>query len=235
MHNSNDADEAPLPAPFEDISCEAERHPILLVKSKARSRSPYTDQFGLRQPPPPSKLYGGDNLHYLTSVRAVDTARGNTAMMMLTSLQRREYLQEDQDLLPFHHERETYIPSTRGTVSTACYDACHEAEAMQEILMKQSYEDNVDNRPKIQGLEDVKIFARRSTLLMKNGPSDRRSVEDRMEDLLKEYQYDKMRARTQKIDSAQRAEPYVPFPDKNVDSQRSATTLPRKELDETAP
>ncbi|CAL8575994.1 hypothetical protein XPA_001888 [Xanthoria parietina] len=215
MHNSNDADEAPLPAPFEDISCEAERRPTLLVKSKARSRSPYTDRFGLRQPPPPSKLYGGDNLHYLTS--------------------RREYLKEDQDLLPFHHEPETYIPSTRGTVSTACYDTFHEAEAMQEILMEQGYKYNVDNRPQLQGLEDVKTFARRSTLLMKNGPSDRRSVEDRMEDLLKEYSFDKMREPTRKIDSAQRAEPYVPFPDKNVDSQRSATTLPRKESEETAP
>ncbi|KAI4284042.1 MAG: hypothetical protein L6R38_001725 [Xanthoria sp. 2 TBL-2021] len=199
IQRSIDADEAPLPAPFEDKSSEAESHMTPLVKSKARSRSPYTDRFGLRQPPPPSKLYGGDNLHYLTG--------------------RREYLKEDQDLLPFHHEPETYIPSTRRTVSTAGCDTFQEAEAMQGVLMEQSYKDRVDNRAKLHRLEDIKTF----------------TLEDRMEDLLKEYSFDKMRPRTRKVDGAQAAEPYVPFPGRNVDCQRSAGTLPRKELDEMTP
>ncbi|KAI4249034.1 MAG: hypothetical protein L6R42_009101 [Xanthoria sp. 1 TBL-2021] len=228
-------DEAPLPAPFEDKSTEAESHMTPLAKSKARSRSPYTDRFGLRQPPPPSKLYGGDNLHYLTGVCVIDAMMRNTAVPMLTSVQRREYLKEDQDLLPFHHEPETYIHSTRRTVSTAGCDTFQEAEAMQGVLMEQTYKDHVDNRAKLHCLEDIKTFTRRSCLLMKKSPSDRRSVEDRMEDLLKEYSFDKMRPRTRKVDGAQAAEPYVPFPGRNVDCQRSAGTLPRKELDEMTP
>lgn len=235
MQHLIDADEAPLPAPFEDKSTEAESHMTPLAKSKARSRSPYTDRFGLRQPPPPSKLYGGDNLHYLTGVRVIDAMMRNTAVPMLTSVQRREYLKEDQDLLPFHHEPETYIPSTRRTVSTAGCDTFQEAEAMQGVLMEQTYKDRVDNRAKLHCLEDIKTFTRRSCLLMKKSPSDRRSVEDRMEDLLKEYSFDKMRPRTRKVDGAQAAEPYVPFPGRNVDCQRSAGTLPRKELDEMTP
>lgn len=78
IQRSIDADEAPLPAPFEDKSSEAESHMTPLVKSKARSRSPYTDRFGLRQPPPPSKLYGGDNLHYLTGVCVIDATMRNS-------------------------------------------------------------------------------------------------------------------------------------------------------------
>ena len=53
-----------------EISSEAESDTAPLVRSKARtsSRSPYIDQFGLQQPPPPSKLFGGDNLHHITEV-----------------------------------------------------------------------------------------------------------------------------------------------------------------------
>ncbi|KAL8929991.1 MAG: hypothetical protein Q9172_000223 [Xanthocarpia lactea] len=170
-------------------------------RSKTRSRSPYIDRFGLQQPPPPSNLYGGENVHPVT--------------------RRREYFEEEQKLLPFHHDPETYVPSERACLSTAAVSAIQEATEMKEVWMQQSLKDHVDYSEHIRYLECVATFAHRSCF-MKKSPSDPRSMEGRMEDLLKEYSFDRMRPPKRKVEGAQAAEPYVPYPDgRNVECQRS--------------
>ncbi|KAL8845199.1 MAG: hypothetical protein Q9205_003417 [Flavoplaca limonia] len=200
-----------------EISSEAESDTAPLVRSKARTRSksPYIDQFGLQQPPPPSKLFGGDNLHHMT--------------------ERREYLKEDQVLLPFHHDPETYVPSRRTTVSTAGCATFQEAEVMQQSLIEESRRSGTNKKEQLLHLERIKSFTFQSCHIMSRRRSDYRSVEAQMEDLLKEYGFDKMKAPVRKVEGAAMG-PYVPYPGQNaVDCQRSAGTLPRKELDETTP
>ncbi|KAL8894402.1 MAG: hypothetical protein Q9192_004348 [Flavoplaca navasiana] len=200
-----------------EISSEAGSDTAPLVRSKARtrSRSPYIDQFGLQQPPPPSKLFGGDNLHHIT--------------------ERREYFKEDQALLPFHHDPETYVPSRRTTVSTAGCATFQEAEVMQQSLIEESSRSGTNKKEQLLHLERIKAFTFQSCQIMSRRRSDFRSVEAQMEGLLKEYGFDKMKAPIRKVEGAAMG-PYVPYPGRNaVDCQRSAGTLPRKELDETTP
>ncbi|KAL8858921.1 MAG: hypothetical protein Q9178_004600 [Gyalolechia marmorata] len=183
--------------------------------SRSRPRSPYTDRFGLQQPPPPSNLYGGENVHPVT--------------------RRREYFEEEQKLLPFHHDPETYVPSERACLSTAAVSAIQEATELKKAYVQQSLRDHVDCSEQIRELERVATFAHRSCF-MKKSPSDCRPMEDRMEDLLKEYSFDRMRPPLRKVEGAQAAEPYLPYPDgRSVDCQRSAGTSPRRGLDEMIP
>ena len=106
---------------------------------------------------------------------------------------------------------------------------------MKIAYMQQSLSDHVDNSEQIRNLERVATFVHRSCF-MKKSPSDPRSMEHRMEDLLKEYSFDRMKPPKRKVEGAQAAEPYVPYPNgRNVDCQRSAGTSPRRELDEMVP
>ncbi|KAL9026461.1 MAG: hypothetical protein Q9180_007480 [Flavoplaca navasiana] len=219
-----------------EISSEAESDTAPLVRSKARtrSRSPYIDQFGLQQPPPPSKLFGGDNLHHITEVYTSIVQRA-AEVTMLTTVQRREYLKDDQALLPFHHDPETYVPSRRTTVSTAGCATYQEAEVMQQSLIEDSSRSATNKKEQLLHLERIKTFTFQSCQIMSRRRSDFRSVEAQMEGLLKEYGFDKMKAPIRKVEGAAMG-PYEPYPGRNaVDCQRSAGTLPRKELDETTP
>lgn len=221
---------------IEEISSDAESDTVPLVRSKARtrSRSPYIDQFGLQQPPPPSKLFGGDNLHHITEV-CTSKAQRAAEVTMLTTVQRREYLKEDQLLLPFHHDPETYAPSTRTTVSTAGCATFQEAEVMQQSLIEESRKSGTNKQEQLLHLQRIKTFTFQSCQIMSRRRSDYRSVEAQMEELLKEYGFDKMKPPIRKVEGAAMG-PYVPYPGRNaVDCQRSAGTLPRKELDETTP
>lgn len=217
----------PVPASMV-VPSQVESHTTPRDKFRARSRSPYIDRFGLQQPPPPSKLYGDDNIHRDTGVCAIYTAMTSTPTLM--SLQRRVYLKEDQDLLPFHHEPETYIRSDRANHSTALVDAVTEATDMMNNIEHQSSIDHVDRRAQIHCLQGVSAFAHRSCL-MRNSVMDRRSIEDRMEALLKEYSFDRMKRLTRKVNGVQAPEPYVPYPERDNDCHRMAGKSPRKDFD----
>ncbi|KAL8993818.1 MAG: hypothetical protein Q9169_006062 [Polycauliona sp. 2 TL-2023] len=191
------ADEAPLPVPFDDVLSsqaesesdyvsDSEGHITRLTRTRAKSRAPYTDEFGLLQPPPPGKLFKGDNIDFLTG--------------------RREYLKEDQDLLPFHHDPETYLHATRQHVSTAIYDTVHEAEAMKREIMEEIRLTGVDKIQHLQTLNRIIEFTYRSGHVTEGNHKDRRSEEDQMEDLLKEYSFDRLERPIRKAKGA-RAEP----------------------------
>ncbi|KAL8847811.1 MAG: hypothetical protein Q9221_007163 [Calogaya cf. arnoldii] len=243
-HMSTDTDKAPLSAPFEDTKVEEKdesragsdmstdtdeaplpalvRGALARVKKNAESRAgsdmtpltrpgvkpihPYIDRFGLQQPPPPSNLYGGDNVNNLTG--------------------RREYLEDEVALLPFHHEPETWNPSSRRIVSTAGFDVYNEAEAMQKNLLDRAEREGVDVAADLYVLEGIKHFTHETCNVNDKSSLRGRSMEDQMEDILRKYSFDKMKLRTRKVDGAQAAEPYVSG--ENVDCQRSAGTLTRK-------
>ncbi|KAL8675443.1 MAG: hypothetical protein Q9168_000144 [Polycauliona sp. 1 TL-2023] len=223
---STTAGEAPLPTSFHDghskeeseseseSESASERDWTPMSEPKVKPRSYYIDQFSLQQPPPPSKLYGGENLDDLTG--------------------RREYFKEDRALLPFHHDPSTYLPSTRRLVATSGYDTIQEAIAMKEALMEHSRRERVDHGEELLKLDRIIHFAYRSCNITSTDQLGRRSEEDQMEGMLKEFGLDKMKPPVRKVEGAS-AEPYVPFPGRNMDCQRSAGTLPRKGLDETKP
>lgn len=149
---------------------------------------------------------------------------------MLTPLERREYLEFDVERLPWHHEPETYNFATRGHVSTAVYSATEALTQKQEEILLRSEKEDVDVDLEFHRLHDLHRFVR-ATCSMK--ASRGHSLEDKMEKLLVEYGYNKMKPPIRKRISREAPAPYVPYPNgRNVDCQRSAGTSPRKGLDE---
>ncbi|KAL8802329.1 MAG: hypothetical protein Q9182_003907 [Xanthomendoza sp. 2 TL-2023] len=192
-----------------DDSSESEKH-VPNPRRTAQTMHSSVDQFGLEHPPPPWKLYDGDNINPVTG--------------------RREYFEDDVDLLPFHHEPTSYLRATRRIAPTS-YASVHEAiENETNALVQKSFREGVDVGPKIRRLQDLERFAN-TTCTMR--ATRRWTLEVRMEELLVEYGYDKMKPPIRKRSSVEPAQLYVPYPNgKDVDCQRSAGTSPRKDLDE---
>ncbi|KAL8683150.1 MAG: hypothetical protein Q9186_000863 [Xanthomendoza sp. 1 TL-2023] len=192
-----------------DESFEPEAY-VPPTRRTARAMPSYIDEFGLEHPPPPWKLYGGDNTDVQTG--------------------RREYFEVDVQLLPFHHEPDTYIHATRRHVPTSGASVIEVIDNETNALVRKSFREGVDYGPQIRRLQDVERFVN-TTCTMR--ATRRQTLEDRMEELLVEYGYDKMKPPIRKRPGGEAAHPYVPYPNgRGVDCQRSAGTSPRRGLDE---
>ncbi|KAL8732416.1 MAG: hypothetical protein Q9166_002816 [cf. Caloplaca sp. 2 TL-2023] len=157
------------------------------VESQWVTRGPYIDQFGLEHPPPPDNLFEGLNVN------------GNTG--------RRVYLKEELERLPFHHDPETYWPGDNAYLSTAAIDATIAVERIKNEIIQKSESDSVNREAEYRHYHDVGVFARASCMMKRDPKSRGRSEEDRMEDLLKQYGFDKMKPPTRKKPDTASAEP----------------------------
>ncbi|KAI4100777.1 MAG: hypothetical protein L6R37_005269 [Teloschistes peruensis] len=143
-------------------------------KPRRERRAPYIDQFGLRHPMPPSNLYRGYNTDRHTG--------------------RRVYNKEARQLLPFHHD--PVVRCDRRWRSTSAIDALldihHQVNEAADRVEKHGTDERTESE--IGRLFEVERFVLDTDRLREWDESPRnRSLEDRMEDLLKEYGYDRMK------------------------------------------
>lgn len=116
-------------------------------------------------------------------------------MQVLTVLQRRYYTPKTRDLLPFHHQPTTRVNGE--TMSTSFLQVYDDIEAHIKHLVNTSLRTGVDKGPEIRRLQNVGQFVQDTdTLPSYDWSPHPRSLEDRMEDLLKDYGYDKMKPAT---------------------------------------
>ncbi|KAL8706548.1 MAG: hypothetical protein Q9201_000421 [Fulgogasparrea decipioides] len=156
---------------FSEEVTEPEHKPT----SRDHPREPHIDQFGLEQPAPPSLLYGGRNVDQYTG--------------------RRRYNNRTRGMLPFHHDPITRIGDER--VSTSAFQMCSYIQAEIMDLVNDSMRCGTDHGSGIRRLQDVERFIQETEALSAYDPSPRpRSLEDRMEELLKAYGYDKTKSPT---------------------------------------
>ncbi|KAL8687939.1 MAG: hypothetical protein Q9218_006027 [Villophora microphyllina] len=156
-----------------DSSDEYDEHvPVTRPKFHGKKRAPHIDKYGLEQPAPPSNLWRGDNVDRYTK--------------------RRVYDKEARRLLPFHHEPETRVG--RRWRSTSAMQAYEALDVRLNEVIDRSHRDGTNENGEIQRLLDVENFVKETERLQEwDETPHNRSLEDRMEDLLKVYGFDKMK------------------------------------------
>ncbi|KAL8729398.1 MAG: hypothetical protein Q9181_005022 [Wetmoreana brouardii] len=160
---------------FEDFSEGKVTRPEPKPTSRDISREFYTDQFGLEQPAPPSLLYGGRNVDRYTG--------------------RRTYDKRALEMLPFHHDPITRIG--KECLSTSAFQMYSYIQAEIRDLVNDSIRTCTDHGSSIRHLQDVESFVRETEALTAYDPSPRpRTLENRMEELLKVYGYNKTNSPT---------------------------------------
>ncbi|KAL8931670.1 MAG: hypothetical protein Q9211_006802 [Gyalolechia sp. 1 TL-2023] len=140
-------------------------------RSPCEFQDPYDDYFGLERPPPPYNLEGEWNYNTKTG--------------------RRTLSRRSKKFYPFHHEPIVYID--RQPYSNSAVQVIRKINEMHQDAMDDSWEDLPSAERELQRLKELKQFVHESAALEEWDPSGRqRSVEARMEDLLKSYGYDRV-------------------------------------------
>lgn len=150
-------------------------------------KHPYDDDFGLERPPPPYNLEGEWNYNKVTGVRIVFSLSVGTD----NQSQRRILAGRSKKFYPVHHEPTIYIE--KQPYSNSAVQVIRKINEMSRKAVEDSWEDLPSVEQQLRRLRDVKQFVHESAALDEWDSSGRqRSVEARMEELLKTYGYDKV-------------------------------------------
>ncbi|KAL8950634.1 MAG: hypothetical protein Q9222_003343 [Ikaeria aurantiellina] len=179
-----DARSSPPPNPVSEASSSSlsslSSSPSPLPEhSSEPKKKPHIDEFGLEQPPPMSNLEGRYNTSRETG--------------------RRQIYGLAREMFPSHHIPYDYWQGHRN--STASISAFKEVIDRIQALQKTIGKDETDKSTEAGYLKDVHDFVNESCSLTERDRSGRRrSLESRMEDLLKEYGFDQVGAKDKKIE-----------------------------------
>ncbi|KAL8723352.1 MAG: hypothetical protein Q9225_000335 [Loekoesia sp. 1 TL-2023] len=160
-----------------------------LRRSSSAFQASYDDDFGLERPPPFFNLEGEWNFDPTTGVCIASLSQFHVGVD--NSLQRRSYYGKSKKLFPFHHEPVIYV--NQEACSNSAVQVMGKINDMKKELEEGSFEDLIYVEQEAQRLQKVQYFVQESAALGEWDPSGKkRSLEARMEDLLKKYGYDEM-------------------------------------------